>query len=104
MTTWWVEDNRVELALGGHLTLRFLADQPPGSQGSEGCRFVSWLPDRMLSFTWNAPPSLPTRGQRTLVVIELAAVQGGTALTMTHHGWPASGLADPASGWADTLA
>ncbi|NOY27971.1 MAG: hypothetical protein GXP62_19065 [Oligoflexia bacterium] len=104
LARWWVSDARIELSLGGAFTLRFLLDQPPGLQGSEDCRILSWLPNRMLSFSWNAPPHLPTRGQRTLVVLEFLAEKGGTRLVLNHHGWPTSGLADEASGWPKTLA
>jgi len=104
MASWWVSDCELELALGGAFRLRFDTDQPADLQGSEGCRVLSWLPDRMLSFSWNAPPHLPTRGQRTLVVIELSPVAGGTRLCLTHHGWPTAGLADASTGWPQTFA
>ena len=43
----------------------------------------------MLSFTWNAPPNLPSvRGQMTHVVIQLKEIDPGTTrVTLTHDVW-----------------
>ena len=43
----------------------------------------------MLSFDWNAPPSLPqARQQRTFVVVRLAPVDGqSTRVSLHHTGW-----------------
>jgi uncharacterized protein YndB with AHSA1/START domain/uncharacterized protein YciI len=66
---------KIELRVGGAYEWYFMPDQPPGSRGSDGCRILSYLPARMLSFDWNAPPSIPTlrdSGAKTQVVLELA--------------------------------
>ena len=105
LTSWLVPQARVELRLGGPFELLFDLSQPEGKQGSEGCTVLAFLPERMLSFTWNAPPSLPTRdAEPTYVVVELMAVEGGTSVTLTHGGWPAEAESDEGSGWAQTLA
>lgn len=80
---------RVEVRVDGPYELEFGRNLPAGQRGSEGCRILSWLPGRMLSFTWNAPPSLPNaRKERTLVVIELAADQPGRCRAcLTHRGF-----------------
>lgn len=104
LAAWWHDKSRIELCLGGAMELYFLDEEPRGLQGSEGCRITAWLPDRMLAFTWNAPPDLPTRRFRTFVVLELTAVEGGTEVRLTHAGWPAAGLQDPDSGWPATFA
>ena len=36
--------------------LHFLEDAPEGRRGSESCRVLAFVPERLLSFTWNAPP------------------------------------------------
>jgi uncharacterized protein YndB with AHSA1/START domain len=62
----------IELRVGGPYEWYFLPDAPEGSRGSEGCTIVSFVPKRMLSFTWNAPtgiPSLRNAGARTHVVV-----------------------------------
>jgi predicted enzyme related to lactoylglutathione lyase/uncharacterized protein YndB with AHSA1/START domain len=98
-----VKDAKVELRPGGAYELYFLTGNPPGSQGGEGCRILSFLPERMLSFTWNAPPELArTRLQFTWVVVSFDDVAGGTRVKLDHLGWPASGFkADPQ--WEETF-
>lgn len=104
LAAWWLPGSRIELRPGGFYELYFLTDAPAGQQGSEGCRVLSYLPGRMLSFTWNAPPHLArTRWEYTWVVLEFeAAAGGGARVRMTHLGWPEAGLADPASEWSAT--
>jgi uncharacterized protein YndB with AHSA1/START domain len=105
LSRWLADRAQVELRIGGPYEIYFLDDAPPGSQGSEGCKVLSWLPERMLSFTWNAPPMLSTtRHQHTWVVLELEPVGEGTRIRITHLGWPESGLADQASEWPATFA
>jgi uncharacterized protein YndB with AHSA1/START domain len=64
---------RVELRVGGPFELYFGGDDvPAGQRGSEGCTILSYDPQRMLSFTWNAPPKLAhARQQRTWVVVRI---------------------------------
>ena len=101
---WFVDHAQVELRIGGPFELYFLMDRPPGGRGSDGCRILSWIPQRMLSFTWNAPPHLAqTRPQYTWVVVELEVEGNGTRVRLSHLGWPASGLADPDSEWSETF-
>jgi len=105
LAQWWLETTRIELRPGGPYELRFMTDAPAGKQGSEGCRVLSYLPDRMLSFTWNAPPHLAeTRDQHTWVVVETLAEGAGTRVRLTHLGWPASGLAEAGGQWSQTFA
>jgi len=82
-------DARVELAVGGPYEWNFLPDAPEGSRGGEGCQVLSWIPDRQLVFTWNAPPTQPeTRGRRTWVTVEFEdAGEGRTLVRLTHLGF-----------------
>ncbi len=102
ITSFFSPKATIELKIGGRFEPVFLLDQPPGLQGAEGCRVLSYLPERMLSFTWNSPPNQPTRGEHTWCVVELAPHAAGTAVTFTHTGWPAAGLAAGAP-WEDTF-
>lgn len=105
LKSWLVPDARVELRIGGPYEVYFLQDGPLGARGSEGCNVLSYVPERMLSFTWNSPPHLElTREQRTWVVVELLPEGDGTRVRVTHTGWPATGLAEPESQWPDTFA
>jgi hypothetical protein len=57
----------------------------------------------MLSFDWNAPPSLPqARAQRTFVVVRLTAVDDKTTRVTLHHtGWGDGGEWDRAYAYFD---
>lgn len=80
---------KVELRSGGPYEVYFNPQAPAGSQGCEGCRVLSYVPEEMLSFTWSAPPDFPElRWQRTFVVVQLAdAGAGQTRVKLTHAGW-----------------
>ena len=105
LAAWWLGTTRIELRPGGFYELYFMTGAPAGQQGSEGCRVLSYLPGRMLSFSWNAPPHLEkTRNQRTWVVIEFAPEGTGTRVRLTHLGWPAAAWSEPGSQWPETFA
>jgi uncharacterized protein YndB with AHSA1/START domain len=93
LKTFFGYDNQITLLPGGPFEIYFLKDNPPGLRGSETCKVLSFLPNRMLSFTWNAPPQFKTvreSSHRTWVVIELMAIDADqTLLRLTHLGWPA---------------
>lgn len=83
---------KVELRPGGPYEVWFAPDAPEGSRGSDGCKVLSYLPERMLSFSWNTPPNFPTlraMGPLNIVVIEFEARgEDRTHVRITHHGWP----------------
>ena len=79
--TFFAPRAHIELRLGGAYELRWSEDDevPPGSQGSEGCTVLSYLPQEMLSYEWNAPPEFPAvRDTHTFVVVRLAETEPGT--------------------------
>ena len=80
---------KVELAIGGTYEMYFDLSAPPGSRGAEGCRILSYLPPRMLSFSWNAPPKFPAvRKVPTWVIVELQEQGAGIcSVCLTHLGW-----------------
>ena len=89
LRSWLAADAKVDLRLNGAYEIAFDTTPPPGLRGSEGCQVLSFIPQRMLSFSWNAPPSQPTmRLRRTFVVLEFApTADGKTNLKLTHGGW-----------------
>lgn len=92
---------RIDLRPGGAYEMLFNLDAEPGLQGGEGNRLLAIQPGKLLSFSWNAPPELPTvRDQRTHVTVRFAAV--GLQIThvwLRHDGWGAGGEWDRALGY-----
>ncbi len=89
-TSFFAPRATIELSLGGPYELLFDLSAPPGEQGGEGLRVLSYLPPEMLSFEWNAPPRFPTvrAAERTWVVINLEPVgEEQTLVALTHLGW-----------------
>ena len=88
MKSFVVEDCKIELKVGGFYELYFTTDVPEGLRGSEGCRVLSYIPEKMLSFSWNAPPTIPTiraLGSVAWVVIELEAISPQETLVKLQH-------------------
>ena len=92
LMTFFGADNNVELRPDGPYEIYFLMDNPPGLRGSEGCRVLSYLPEKMLSFSWNAPPQfqeIRNSDYHTWVVLLFRGVgDEKTEVTLTHLGWP----------------
>lgn len=86
---------RVELRLGGAFEMYFLLDAAPGGQGSEGCKVLSYIPNEMFSFSWNAPPQFPAiraGDHHTWVVITFKAIEKNqTEVRLRHLGWLETG-------------
>ncbi len=84
-------DNRIDLQPFGRYEILFLMDNPEGLQGGEGNVVLSFLPCKMLSFTWNAPPDFPlirNHEHKTWVVVEFEETPDNTTtLTLSHLGW-----------------
>ena len=76
---------------------------PPGAKGADDMRFLALQKDRMLSFTWNAPPHLPdARLQRTMVIVRMEPVsEKETRVRLTHIGWGDGGEWDKAYDYFD---
>ncbi len=91
LRTFFGEDNRMELRVGGPFEIYFSMDQPPGIRGSEGCKVISYLPKEMFSFSWNAPPQfsdIRSGDHHTWVVVKLEPVNANrTKVTISHLGW-----------------
>lgn len=88
---------RVECVVGGAFEILWNDQAPEGERGSEGCTVLSYVPRRMISFTWNAPPQFAHARQRhSHVVVELRAVTDSTTeITLTNLGFDALAAAFP---------
>ena len=88
----------VELWVNGRYEILFNPDAEPGQRGAEGTRVLALQVNKMLAFTWNAPPHLEeVREQLTHVVIRLEeAAAGKTRVRLTHSGWGDGGEWDQA--------
>lgn len=82
----------------GRYELYFMPEAPPGMRGADGMRVLAVQPERMLTFSWNAPPSLPlARQQRTFVTVRLwPSKEGTTRVRLVHAGWGEGGEWDAA--------
>lgn len=75
----------------------------PGLKGADEMRYLALQEPKMLSFDWNAPPSMPdVRRQRTFVILRFEAVDNrNTRLTLHHTGWGDGGEWDQAFRYFD---
>ena len=103
ITSFFAPDAEIDPRVGGafHIYIDPLAE--PGMKGADGMEFMALQPKKMLSFDWNAPPSLPeVRKQRTLVVIRFEAVDPThTRVTLHHTGWGDGGQWDQTFAYFD---
>jgi uncharacterized protein YndB with AHSA1/START domain len=80
---------RIELRPGGPFEIYFSMDAPYGSRGAEDCHILTFIPEELLCFEWNAPPKFPElRKKRTQVVIRfIEEGEDQTRLELSHVGW-----------------
>ena len=84
----------IDLQIGGRYEWLF-----DGQVGSNGCQVLSYIPDRMISFSWNAPPGQAARERRAWVVVETEALAPErTRIRLTHLGF------GPGPDWDETYA
>jgi uncharacterized protein YndB with AHSA1/START domain len=91
------EDASVDLRVGGPYEFYFKMDAPKGQRGSEGCTVLSYEPNSMLSFTWNAPPKFAyARSQHTWVVVHIDPHgPHGCKMTLKHMGFAEEAAKSP---------
>ena len=92
LKTFFGEDNNMFLGIGSPFEIYFSMEQPKGNRGSEGCKVISFLPKKMLSFNWNAPPKFPEiriSNFHTWVVINFKSIDSKkTEIEINQLGWP----------------
>jgi len=89
---------KVELKVDGAYEMYFAPDAPEGQRGGDGNKILAIQNLKMLSFTWNAPPSLPeARKQRTHVTVRFNEIsENSTSVILHHDGWGVGGEWDKA--------
>jgi uncharacterized protein YndB with AHSA1/START domain len=98
IVSFFAPDAEIEPRVGGAFHIHIDPGAPAGSKGADDMRFMALQPKQMLSFDWNAPPSLPeARAQRTFVVVRFERVSEQlTRVSLHHTGWGAGGEWDKA--------
>lgn len=84
------EDAKIELRVGGAYEWYFSKDAPEGQRGGEGCKVLSFVPQQQISFSWNAPPTIPAlrdAGAKTQVCISFRSITDEqTMILLSQHG------------------
>ncbi len=101
--SFFAPDAEVDAKVGGAFHIHMDPLAPPGAKGADDMRFMALQPMRMLSFDWNAPPSLAqVRQQRTFVVVRLEPIdERQTRVRLYHTGWGDEGQWDQAYAYFD---
>ncbi|MEP6608729.1 MAG: SRPBCC domain-containing protein [Burkholderiaceae bacterium] len=87
--SFFAPDAKIEPKAGGAFQIYINPLAEAGLKGADDMQFMALQPKQMMSFTWNAPPSLPTvRQQRTFVVLRFEPVSDKeTRVSLHHTGW-----------------
>jgi uncharacterized protein YndB with AHSA1/START domain len=103
ITSFFAPDARIEPRVGGPFQIYMDPGAEPGLKGADEMRFMALQPKKMLSFDWNAPPSLPeARQQRTFVIVRFEPVTTtSTKVTIHHVGWGDGGEWDKTFAYFD---
>jgi uncharacterized protein YndB with AHSA1/START domain len=103
ITSFFAPDARIEPRVGGAFQVYFDPTAEPGLKGADDMRFMALQPKKMISFDWNAPPSLPeVRKQRSFVVVRFEPVNERQTRVLLHHtGWGEGGEWDKAYEYFD---
>lgn len=103
VTSFFAPHAVVDARVGGAFHVHIDPTAPAGLKGADDMRFMALQAPTMLSFDWNAPPSLPwARQQRTLVVVRLTSLGPQRTLVTLHHmGWGDGGEWDKAYAYFD---
>jgi uncharacterized protein YndB with AHSA1/START domain len=96
-------DAKIEPRVGGAFAVYIDPLAEPGMKGADDMRFMALQPKKMISFDWNAPPSLPeARAQRTFVTVRFEPLgERQTRVTLHHTGWGDGGEWDKAYAYLD---
>jgi len=90
ITSFFAPDATIEPRAGGAFHIYIDPGAPAGSKGADDMRFLALQPKKMISFDWNAPPSLPeVRAQRTVVAARAGVVSVFRPRIASNQAWGA---------------
>ena len=96
ITSFFSPDAEIDPRVGGAFHVFINPYAAAGMKGADTMQYLALQPKTMLSFDWNAPPSLPdVRRQHTVVILRFMPEGAKTRLTLHHVGW---GSADGENG------
>ena len=83
----FAEKANIQLSIGGPYEIQF--DPKDERSGTKGLKVLSYAPEEMISFQWNAPPEYPeVRNGGTWVVVQMRPEgTDHTHITVSHLGW-----------------
>jgi uncharacterized protein YndB with AHSA1/START domain len=101
--SFFAPDAVIEAKPGGAFHIHIDPGAAEGLKGADTMRYLALQPMKMLSFDWNAPPSLPeARAQRTVVILRFEAIDAASTRIRLHHvGWGDGGEWDKAHAYFD---
>lgn len=87
--SFFAPDAKVEARVDGPFEVYMNPYGVPGMKGADGMRFLAVEPRSMITFTWNAPPTMPNvRKQRTYVTVRFRSTGPKTTeVSLYHGGW-----------------
>lgn len=92
ITSFFAPEAQVDARPDGDFHIYIDPYAEPGMKGADDMRVLAVETEKLLSFTWNAPPSLAeARKQRTVVILRFAPDGDATTLTLSHLGWGEGG-------------
>jgi uncharacterized protein YndB with AHSA1/START domain len=98
----------IDLRIGGPYEIQFNPNDE--RSGTKGLKILSYAPQEMISFQWNAPPEMPVvRNGGTWVVVEMRPEGANqTHVTVTHFGFREGahweeGYVHFQQGWSDLM-
>lgn len=85
---WMDIEANINLAIGGAYELYFEQSRGRGNKGTEGTQVLSYVPEAMLSLSWNVPTSLgEVRGLRSWVTFLIEPSTQGSRVRIVHTGF-----------------
>lgn len=93
IASFFAPESKIDLRPNGAFEMYFDPSAADGLRGGEGNEFLALDPEKMISFTWNAPPHLKTvRNQRTWVTVHFERIDdNNTRVKLTNGGFGAGG-------------